>query len=122
MCMPVGYTIEGLNLSQGTPLCQQASMHTSVNMPKADSDVSLIGLMLGQLDDTSHLGRKGRVFEEQAGVDQAPSMLSLNFHVTSCIHVLFQVVNCVIEREVWEVAIKIPTGMLPTSSVNALVI
>ena len=49
-------------------------------------------------------------------------MLSLNFHVTSCIHVLFQVVNCVIEREVWEVAIKIPTGMLPTSSVNALVI
>ena len=34
-----------------------------------DSDVSLIRLTLGLLDDTSHLGRKGCVFEEQAGVD-----------------------------------------------------
>ena len=32
-------------------------------------------LKLGYLDDTSHLGRKGCVFEEQAGVDWALSML-----------------------------------------------
>ena len=34
---------------------------------------------------------------------------------------LFQVVNGLMEREDWEVAIKVPIGMLPTGSGNALV-
>ena len=33
----------------------------------------------------------------------------------------FQVVNGLMEREDWEMAIKVPIGMLPTGSGNALV-
>ena len=42
-------------------------------------------------------------------------------HVTNHMMYFFQVVNGLIEREDWEAAIKVPIGMLPTGSGNALV-
>ena len=42
-------------------------------------------------------------------------------HVTNHMMCFFQVVNGLMEREDWEAAIKVPIGMLPTGSGNALV-
>ena len=42
-------------------------------------------------------------------------------HVTDRMMYFFQVVNGLMEREDWEAAIKVPIGMLPTGSGNALV-
>ena len=41
--------------------------------------------------------------------------------VIVCVHVCLQVVNGLMEREDWESVIKVPIGMLPTGSGNALV-
>ena len=57
---------------------------------KPNSDESLI---LDQLDYTSHLGRRSYVFEEQADIDQTPSLLSFEHFIcmwlvtTNCIMV-----------------------------------